>query len=136
MIAFFSTTLALSVVGLITLIGLKRWEMQSGRVVAPALRPKLGEALHRVVVFVEHTVPAMVRAALLRAWVAARRGAHAGAAWAVLITERVLESTLHGIRRKTSVPQARNPKSSDFLREVAEHKKKLLEIEDRAIYED
>jgi hypothetical protein len=136
MVVLFSTTLAISIVGLITLISLKRWEMSGGRVVGAAMRPAVGEFFHRCVVFVERVLPALALHLLMRGWAALRAFARAVVAWGVLVVERVLESTLHGIRRKTSVPHARQAKSSDFLREVAEHKKKLLEVEDRAIYED
>lgn len=136
MVVFFTSTLVLSMVGLISLVALKRSEMAGGRVLGGSARPAVGHFFHQCVVFVEQVLPAAVRALALRLYARARAAAHAAAAWAVLVVERVLESVLHGIRRKTSVPHVKATKSSDFLREVAEHKKKLLEVEDRAIYED
>ncbi len=135
MVIFFTALLAASIVGLVALIGLKRWEMQTGGVVLGSIRPKVGHFFHTCVVFVERTLPALARAALVRAALAARRGARAAVAWGVIVTERVLESTLARLRHKTDLPPGPR-RQSDFLREVAEHKKKIQEMEDRAIYED
>lgn len=136
MVLFFTTTLLVSILGLVALILLKRWEMSSGRVVLGSMRPSLGAFLHRVVVFFERVLPALATSAALRLFAALRALLHRAAAWGVLIIERILERVLVGLRRKTSVPHAERERSSDFLREVAEHKKKLQEFEDRAIYED
>ena len=136
MVTFFTATLVISMVGLVLLIGVKRWEMTTGRVVWASVRPAVGEALHRVVLFFERVLPGLLRAGVTRAIAGVRAFAHRAAAWGVLILERVLESVLHGLRRKTSVRHVRREQSSDFLREVAEHKKKIQELEDRAIYED
>lgn len=136
MAVFFMATLALSIVGLIVLISLKQWELSTGKLVLGSIRPTLGAYLHAAVYFFEHTLPQRIHALILRAVAALRRGVHAAVAWAVLVTERVLESTLVRLRRKTELPIARRAGVTGFLREVAEHKKKLQEIEDRAIYED
>ncbi len=136
MVTFFMATLAISIIGLITLISLKHWELTSGKVVLGSIRPTVGEFLHQVVYFFEYSLPLLIKSLILRAVAALRRGIHAAVAWAVFFTERVLESTLVRLRRKTDLPLVRRTQSSDFLREVAEHKKKLQEIEDRAIYED
>ncbi len=136
MATFFMATLAISIFGLITLISLKHWELTSGKVVLGSIRPTVGEFLHQVVYFFEHSLPLLVKALILRAIVAVRRSIHAAIAWAAIFTERVLESILVRLRRKTDLPLVRRTQSSDFLREVAAHKKKLQEIEDRAIYED
>ncbi|MCC7500463.1 hypothetical protein IT396_01515 [Candidatus Nomurabacteria bacterium] len=136
MATFFMATLAVSIVGLITLISLKHWELTSGKVVLGSIRPTVGEFLHRLVYFFEYSLPLLIKAFIVRAIAALRRGMHAAVAWAVFFTERVLESTLVRLRRKTDLPLVRRTQSSHFLREVAEHKKKLQEIEDRAIYED
>lgn len=136
MAVFFMATLVLSIVGLLLLISLKQWELSSGKLVLGGIRPTLGAYLHAAVYFFEHTLPQRIHALILAASAAARRGIHATVAWAVLVAERVLESSLVRLRRKTELPLVRRSGATGFLREVAEHKKKLQEIEDRAIYED
>ncbi len=136
MVIFFTATLAISVVGLLALISLKRFEMNTGRVVLGRARPMVGEFMHRLVFFVERVLPALIVRLLLRAAAALRRGVHAAVAWGIIVLERLLESTLRGIRRTTSMPEGKRAVRSDFLREVAEHKKKLQELGDRAIYEE
>lgn len=133
---FFTATLIFSIIGLTALISLKRWELTTGKVVWGGVRPKVGEFLHRCVLFFERVLPALIVTLLARAGVKMRAWAHAATAWGVLVVERGLESTLHGIRRKTSAP-AQHTQSSEFFREVAEHKRKLQEsAEPGAIFED
>lgn len=133
---FFTVTLVVSIVGLFTLVSIKRWELTSGKVVWASVRPAVGEFLHQRVVFVERVLPALVVGFAGRVWRGVRALAHAAVAWVVLFIERGLESTLHIIRHKTSTPP-KHQKSSDFLREVAEHKRKLqASDEPGAIFED
>jgi len=63
--------------------------------------------------------------------------AHRTTAWSVLQVERMLEKTLHTLRHTTAARA--DGEASAFLREVAEHKKSLIEKsgeKKNAIYEE
>lgn len=128
--------LCVSIVGLVGLIALKRWEMTNGRVVMSSVRPKVGKALGEALQFAESGMPLLVRSGLRRSYAIARSLTHRLIAWTVLHTERWLERTLRGIRGATQVRG--DGEVSDFLREVAEHKRSLLKksVKSRAIYEE
>ncbi len=129
MTLFFTITLGISVVGLLGLLGVKRWEMTTGRVMLSHIRPRLGDLLHRTLAWAEHVAPALVAHYASVAYRAARTWLHRLTAWSVLMLERVLEQTLRFLRHKTDAPTS-GGEASIFLREVAEHKKKLQESAD------
>ncbi len=112
-----------------TLLGLKRYEMRTGRVFFMQVRPRVGEFFSRSLLWVEHTLPELLARELRRLYSWARAGLRALTARAIILTEHLLEKSLHGLRRKTDAPH-RAGEASAFLREVAEHKKKLMQ--DRA----
>lgn len=125
MATFFSLTLAISVVGLVTLIAIKHYELSTGRVVLGGLRPKVGRFFHRALHLVERGVPAVVRIVLGRALRALRRHTQQALARAILFFEYYLERTLHVVRQKSQAPRGEGA-ASQFLQEVAAHKQKLL----------
>ena len=45
MAIFFTATLGFSIVGLVALFALKRWEIETGRVILPAARPSLSKVV-------------------------------------------------------------------------------------------
>jgi hypothetical protein len=110
---------------MITLLSVKRYELRTNKVFFIQVRPGLGAFFSGALLWLEYVLPALAAYqarrlyALLRAWL------RAGVAWVILATETLLERTLHVLRRKTEVP--RHGEASPFLREVAEHKKKLLQ---------
>ena len=114
MAAFFSITLAISIVGLLTLLILKHYEMTTGRVVLGGLRPKIGRG-----------VPGMAHMLTARAVRAARERAQQALARAILFFEYNLERVLHLVRQKSQVSKGEGA-ASQFLQEVAAHKQKLL----------
>ena len=137
MVLFLTALLGFSIVGLVTLVAVKRWELSSGRVLFSDVRPAVGHALHQGLHFVERQAPNMLKVWAERGWRYARTVAHRLVALAVVYTEALLERTLHHIRHTTSAPKSGS--ASPFLREVAEHKRSLLEGEPeqkRAIYEE
>jgi hypothetical protein len=139
MALFFTVLLGISIAGLVGLLAVKRWELSGGRVVMGSLRPAAGRMLGEGLHFVERQAPQLVRAAAMRAYAATRVLVHRLVAWVVLHTEHLLERTLAGLRGAT---QTRGEgEASEFLREVAEHKKSLLKKSARskkqnAIYEE
>lgn len=137
MVIFLITLLGVSIVGLVGLVAVKRWEMQSGHILFSAARPSVGLYLSLALNFVEERAPELVRQWAARAWKAARAGLHFLVAWAVLHVERMLERTLHTLRHTTQ--ERSEGEASAFLREVAEHKKSLMGRSGKkrgAIYEE
>ncbi len=137
MVLFFIVLLCISVLGLVSLVAIKRWEMNSGRVVMSSVRPTAGALFGSGLHFVERKVPGIVRNAVQRAFVLTKVLSHRLTALVVLHTERGLERTLETIKHKTGAP-AQKGQASEFLREVAQHKKALQDgsAEERAIYEE
>ena len=137
MVTFFSTTLVIAILGLAGLIAAKRRESTTGRVFFSGVRPVAGHLLGKGLHFVERRAPALVRSGASALIAAARTGIRFSIAWVVLRAERLLEKTLHTLRHTTATRG--EGEASAFLREVAEHKKSLLEGSDKkknAIYEE
>jgi len=122
---FFIATLGVSVVGMISLISLKRLELNTGMVVGGRARPTVGAYAHRLMVWVEAVLPALAREWLHRVMRYGRTVFHRLAALSVVITEQGLERTLQVLRRSTQVHHS-DTEASAFLREVSAHKKQLL----------
>ena len=125
MVTFFITTLVLSCLGLTSLVGLKRYEMNTGRVVGSNVRPQVSRFFHAISLWVERILPTLVRMysrILTRAFLSSvyRVTAHA-----VVRVEQWLERALHALRHTTDVRRGMG-EASAFLREVSEHKRKLL----------
>ncbi len=138
MVIFLTALLCVSIAGLIGLIAVKRWEIESGRLVMSGMRPKAGAVLGESLRFVEQGLPHAVRRTARRAYKLSRLLFHRTVAWTVLQVERVLERTLHTLRHHTAEERG-DGEVSAFLREVAEHKKSLLEQSGEkrsAIYEE
>lgn len=124
MVLFFSTTLAVSVVGITTLILLKRWEMNTGYVLGARARPAIGEFFHRGLVWLEHAAPAILRRGLVKLYRKVRTLLQVSFARVVLYVERGLEKLLGFVRNATEVSH-KEGEASEFLREVAEYKKQI-----------
>lgn len=125
MVLFFTTTLSVSIIGLVGLIVLKRFELETGHVVFLDFRPRFGSFFEQVLLWAEHILPTLARVWSRRALRAASARVHRGVARLVLFLEHGLERSLHFIRHSTDVRRSAG-EASAFLREVAEHKKKLL----------
>lgn len=129
---FFIVTLAVSIVGMITLLMLKRYELNSGRIFLGSARPAVGHFFHRGLSWFEYVLPGLVRVGAKRLWGTARRLVHVWAARLVVVLESYLERALRRVRHTTVAPK-QGKETSAFLREVAEHKKKLqADLPDRS----
>ncbi len=126
MALFFSITLLVAILGMVSLVAVKRWEIKTGSVVFGGVRPAVGRVCATTLLWVERIIPALVRIYGRRAWRTALASAHRAIAHAVLYAERLLERTLVYIRHVTSSAPRRSGEVSAFLREVGEHKKRLL----------
>lgn len=121
---FFTVTLIVSVMGMVSLLVLKRYELTSGRVLLGSARPAVGNFFHRGLSWFEYVLPGLIRVGLRRLYVIARRVLHVWGARLVITLEGWLERALHRVRHTTASPK-RGQETSAFLRQVAEHKKKL-----------
>jgi hypothetical protein len=129
--------LGVSILGLLSLLTLKRIEMRTGKVVFAGLRPGLRRFFHIILVVVEHVIPGVIKhvwRAILRFM---RGGAQRMIARAILMFEMTLERVLHTVRTTSTAPQGHG-EVSNFLREVAAHKRALLKRapSKRAIFEE
>ncbi|MDE1924600.1 MAG: hypothetical protein KGH79_00245 [Patescibacteria group bacterium] len=135
MVLFFTVLLALSIAGMVAMLWLKRYELATGRVVLSGVRPLVGTFVSRTLLWAGKIIPALVREQLARAGQTLRVLAHRFVAQSVLWFERTLEKVLHTVREKTGPP--REPgEASAFLREVADHKKKLIHRSRNTIVEE
>jgi hypothetical protein len=116
-----------SIVGLVSLLVIKRFELSTGAVFLGSVRPKVGALFHTTLVWVERSLPALAVSALEQSSARGRSLVHYLTAHAVIVAERMLERTL-GVLRYLTQPQigGSTRQASSFLREVAEHKRKLL----------
>jgi hypothetical protein len=135
MVLFFCVTLCISIVGLTTLLVVKRWELDTGNMVLAGVRPKVGRISQRLLIWVERVLPGLVVSSTTRAARGAESQLHRAFAHGLLAAERGLEHVLRSLRGMTEQPRARG-EASEFLREVAAHKRKLLSRKVRHIHED
>jgi hypothetical protein len=121
---------------MVLLLVLKRFELKSGRVIGGSLRPKVGEAAHNVLTWVEYRAPALAESVTRRTYRYVRSHLHRATAVGIVVAERGLERMLRGLRQNTGVTDT-NKNASEFLREVAAHKKQIVKsAKKRAIYEE
>ena len=126
MVLFFTATLLISCFALVLLLSIKRWELTTGRVMGSSLRPHISGFFHTVSLWVEHILPTLVKMYTRGIWQGLQRTAHWITAHVVVRTEHTLERFLHTLRHTTDPRRGMNEKPSLFLREVSEHKRKLL----------
>ena len=126
MTLFFTITLVLSLFGMGALLALKHFEMTTGRIVFGGARPGIGAFFHRCLVWVEHSLPSFVDSLVRQSLTVGKRVLHYTIAHTVLVAEHTLEKVLHLLRHTTTHPAPGSGQVSTFLREVAEHKKKLI----------
>ena len=125
MVLFFSATLGISIVGIWALLVLKRFEMTTGKVLGGRVRPSVDAFFHAGLVWVEHRAPALLRFWLNYALANGKKFLRYAAAHSILALERLLRRVLQ-LLHYTTQPGENTGEVSRFLREVAEHKKKLL----------
>jgi hypothetical protein len=137
MVIFLIVLMNMSIVGIVGLIALKRWEMATGKVFFASVRPAAGRVLGAGLHFAERRAPALLQGLGWSLYRAVRRLSQFAVAWTMLRVERVLERVLHTLRHTTV--SSGDGKVSAFLREVAEHKKSLIHQSSEkknAIYEE
>ena len=125
MVLFFCATLLISILGIVCLLWVKRWELRTGNMVLAGVRPHVGQVSRGFLVWVERVLPHLISAYIRRSARTAESVMHHAAARGLLSAEHGLEHILRSLRGVTERPRA-NREASVFLREVAEHKRKLL----------
>jgi hypothetical protein len=125
MVLMLSLSLCISIIGMVLLLGVKRYELSNGKVFFASVRPGLGAFTHMVSVWVTRVLPALIKHLAIRARRSLESLLHKLVARAALLVEYVLEKGLHIVRETTTSNRAQG-EVSPFLREVADHKKKLL----------
>ena len=125
MVLLFTILLGVSITGMVLLLSVKRYELNNGRVLFVSIRPTLSSLSHRLSFLIGRVFPALVRNYALLSKRGLATLLHNGVARATLLLEFTLEKVLHVVREKTTSERPAG-EASAFLREVADHKKKLL----------
>ena len=112
---------------MISLILLKRYELNSGRIFLASSRPQIGDFFHRKLSWLEYVLPGLIRVGMRRTYLLVRQVVRVWAARLFAKVERMLETALLRVRQSGVAPRRQGPESSAFLRQVTEHKKKLQE---------
>lgn len=107
------------------LLGLKRYEMATGRVVFRHARPRVGAFFHTTLVWVEQALPSLVAGTIRESVATVKQFMHRWIARGIVALERALEWVLKTLHYTTH-PTGGGGEVSAFLREVAEHKKNIL----------
>ena len=126
MVFYLIILLAISIVGMLTLITAKRYELSTGNLMFANSRPRMARFSNRMVFLFGTAVPLYLRWQVGRLFRACTAWIHRVTARVVVLVERWLESVLENVREKTA-PNRAPGEASAFLREVAEHKKKLTD---------
>lgn len=124
MVLFFIAGLIVSILGMVGLLGFKRYELQTGHVLFASARPAVGHFFKEALWWIEKVLPALIRVYTIRTVRWLRVSLQKAIAISILWVEHTLERVLHTVRERTAV--VREPgEASAFLREVAEHKRSL-----------
>jgi hypothetical protein len=136
MALFFFVTLCVSVLGLMLLLSIKRYEMRTRRLFFALLRPFIDRVLHTLVFVSQYLLPYLLRRGVLMLWRRIRAGVSRAFARMALYVEFTLHRMLETLHKTTEPSRARGQVSA-FLQEVADHKQKLLRkpAAKRAIFE-
>lgn len=134
---FFIVTLAVSIAGMILLLVLRRYELNTGHVFLAGSRPAIGAFFHHKLTWLEYVLPGLIRVGLKRSYLFVRGVLRVWITRGALMAEQRLEEALQRVRRTTARIPRRGTRSSAFLREVTEHKKKVQEeLPERIVIEE
>lgn len=126
MVLFFTILLAISIAGLVSMLMVKRWELRTGSMLLAGTRPHVSQASHRFLVWIERVLPHLISQLAQRGAREGRVLVHRGAAYSLLWAEHMLERVLAKLRGVTEQPRS-SKEASAFLREIAEHKRQLVQ---------
>lgn len=126
MVPFFTVLLAISIVGLVSLLAIKRWELRTGNMLMAGARPRVSAASQHTLTWFERVLPRLIQELLRRGVNKTSVLVHRAAAYSLLWAEHTLERVLRALRGVTEQPRS-NKEASAFLREIAEHKRQLVQ---------
>ena len=137
MVLFLLITLCVSLLGIILILSIKRYEMRTGRVFFARTRPAITAPLHTSSLVIEHLLPRFAQRSVDRGIVTIRAVLGRMLAKGTFMIETMLRKMLSAIHRVVE-PRERGGPASAFLQEVAAHKRKLLRRapDKRAIFEE
>jgi hypothetical protein len=137
MATFFSITLGISIVGLVLLMALKRYELKSGRVLFGRLRPELDRLGFNSLVIIEHILPRALKISGKRAARALTTLLRTGWMHAMRTVQKMLERILRRVSTSAR-PQRAGGEVSPFLQQVSEHKRALANeaSQERGIFDE
>lgn len=124
MIWFFIAVLAVSIVGMLSMLFIKRWELRTGRLLFAPARPRVSQAVEKSAFVAGTVAPLVARHWWEYALEWLKLFVHRAIAFVVLVVEKNLERVLRHIKHTTD-PRKLGGEASAFLREVAEHKKQI-----------
>ncbi len=129
MLTIFTAVLVCSCAGMIVLFWLKHWELSTGRMLVPGLRPRLALAAQKMLALVEERLPRRALEGMVGMGLWLRRSARDALARGLISLEHMLEQVLFMLRHGFMQPRAGGGgKPSNFLQEVTEHKRKLTRM--------
>jgi hypothetical protein len=136
MVQFFTVTLCISIIGIMSLFVLKQIELSTGSILFSAFRPKINLFFKTCLVIVERVIPGLAREGAGHVFSKMREAVKVVLARMVLKAETMLQDWLRFLKDKFNPRHARG-EASAFLKEVGEYKKQLENEdtqEDKALY--
>lgn len=127
--------LVFSIVGMVAILSVKRYELTTGKLILGSVRPGLSRKSSRAHFVVTRWLPAYVLYVLFRMYVYVRGWVQKLAARLVLFLERVLERVLIEVKERTT-PNRAPGEASPFLREVGKYKEEIAQNGERSIKEE
>lgn len=125
MVLFFTCTLGVSVLAMIALLAVKRYELATGKMVFSGVRPGMNVFFETASRWGQKILPALARQYIERVVRLMLTRLQLALAHGVVAFEHTLERVLSAVRRRTEGEHPHHEPSA-FLREVADHKKNLL----------
>jgi hypothetical protein len=129
MLLFLTLILVLSSLAMAALLYVKHWELTTGRLMFAPIRPYVSRIAARVLAVFEHHVPNASARAVRYSVRWTRTRFRDALARMLLTVEHSLEVMLDNLKHGLTSPRGMGGQaSSAFLREVAEHKRKLTRV--------
>jgi hypothetical protein len=129
MLLYLTIVLIASSAALALLLYAKHWELTTGRMLLPGVRPHLESASQRMLSAIERHLPMALARMLGRLGLWLRIRARDLLARLIITVETTLQAILDHLKHGLSPSKGSSAApSSAFLREVAEHKRKLTRV--------
>src|SRR3569623_227266 len=124
MVQFFTLTLCVSIIGIVSLFVLKQIELSTGSGIMSGMRPRVNRFFKTCLVIVERVIPGLAQEGFMHVLGRVREAVKVVLARMILKVETVLQNWLRFLKEKFNPRHARG-EASAFLKEVGEYKKQL-----------